>query len=306
MATGAIDYLINKLRPKQLYLMGRPPLLDLITPSFHSHHPFPIPYSKKGRWSKLLFPPLPVPIEIGVSFRSSLYSRLFLTRVARHPYSFPKGLPGHMVEKYSQFVVKILNKITNSSYSPVPFPPFLSIPPKKYLQPTIGINPGATYGSAKRWYPDRFAQVINQLGTKFNILIFGGPGEEPIAHEIEKKLTISNYQNLVAQLTLSQLASHIAGLTLFITNDSGPMHIAAAYQVPIVAIFGPTDWRETSPWTKNAKIVRIPLPCSPCKKRHCPTGTHQCMKAITPEMVLKAVYKLLPTSSADLKRRYKM
>lgn len=288
MATGAVKELVERISPRQLYLMGRPPLLELVLPLFPTA--VPIEYRREGRWKRLLFHPKIA--EIGVSFRSSLYSRLFLKKVTTRYWNFSDPSTLHMVEKYSRFVEGILNQL-NFSPSPPPYPPLLKTTPYYYPRPTIGINPGATYGGAKRWYPDRFAEVANRLGKWFDVVIFGGPGEEEIAGEIEKGLKIPNYHNWAGKLTLSQLASRIGGLSLFITNDSGPMHIASALGVPVVAIFGPTDWRETSPWGKNSQIVRVPLPCSPCKKRECPLGTHECMRLVTPEMVVEAARRLV-------------
>jgi heptosyltransferase-2 len=89
------------------------------------------------------------------------------------------------------------------------------------------------------------------------------------------------------------LCSKIGGLNLFITNDSGSMHIAGAYKVPTVSIFGPTKHLETSQWRNpNSAIVRKELECSPCMKRNCPIKTHECMKSITEEDVLKEVEKI--------------
>ena len=124
------------------------------------------------------------------------------------------------------------------------------------------------------WYPDEFAEVAAKLSKKYNIIIFGGSGEKDIAIDIEKLLIkkgISNYQNLAGNTTISELVEHISNLDLFITGDSGPMHIAAAFQVPTVAIFGPTRTEETSQWmNKKSLIVKKNLDCQPCMKRVCP------------------------------------
>ncbi|WP_428739280.1 lipopolysaccharide heptosyltransferase II [Sulfurimonas sp.] len=169
----------------------------------------------------------------------------------------------------------------------------LYIEPKSFVKPTLGINAGATYGSAKRWYPERFAAVAAHFSTDYDIIIFGGPNEVEMAKEIEenlKNLSVANYVNLAGKTSIEELCANIAGCSLFITNDSGPMHVAAAYQVPTVAIFGPTKYKETSQW-KNAKsvIVRHPMNCSPCMKRECPLEHHECMKSITASEVIEAV-----------------
>jgi heptosyltransferase-2 len=172
----------------------------------------------------------------------------------------------------------------------------LYIPAKKFDKPTMGINAGATYGSAKRWYPERFAEVAAKFSDKFDIIIFGGPNEVEMANEIESNLKtwhVDNYKNLAGKTDIEELCSNIAGCSLFITNDSGPMHVAAAYQVPTVAIFGPTKYIETSQWmNEKSKIVRHEIDCSPCMKRECPLKHHECMTSITAKEVITAVEEL--------------
>jgi heptosyltransferase-2 len=172
----------------------------------------------------------------------------------------------------------------------------LYIKPKKFDRPTLGINAGATYGSAKRWYPERFAEVAKEFSDRFDIIIFGGPNEVEMAQEIESNLksaNVQNYTNLAGKTTIEELCANIAGCSLFITNDSGPMHIAAAYQVPTVSIFGPTKYKETSQWkNENSKLVRHEMECSPCMKRECPSKDHACMKEITALEVIQAVKEL--------------
>ena len=94
--------------------------------------------------------------------------------------------------------------------------------------------------------------------------------------------------------TIPELIEKIAGLSLFITNDSGPMHIAAAYKVKTVSIFGPTKFTETNQWRndKNGLIVTKNLDCAPCMKRECPLKHHNCMKLVTANDVLEAITKL--------------
>ena len=158
----------------------------------------------------------------------------------------------------------------------------------------MGINPGATYGSAKRWYPDKFATVARTLSVSYDIVIFGGPNEVEMANDIEAALSGTAVKNLAGKTSIEQLCAMIGGLDLFITNDSGPMHVAAAYQVPTVAIFGPTRYLETSQW-KNEKsvIVRHDMKCAPCMKRECPLGHHECMTTITALEVIEATKNLI-------------
>ena len=172
----------------------------------------------------------------------------------------------------------------------------LYIEPKQFSKPTLGINAGATYGSAKRWYPERFAEVGAEFSDKFDIIIFGGPNEVEMANEIEQNLKIrhvGNYTNLAGKTNIQELCANIGGCSLFITNDSGPMHVAAAYQIPTVAIFGPTRYKETSQWmNEKSKIVRHDMDCSPCMKRECPLKHHECMTSITALEVIEAVREL--------------
>ena len=107
------------------------------------------------------------------------------------------------------------------------------------------------------------------------------------------KKDVKNYKNLAGKTTIPELINHISNLDLFITGDSGPMHVAAAFQVPTVAIFGPTKDGETSQWmNKKNIIVKKNLDCQPCMKRTCPLGHHDCMNLIKAVDVLGAVNNL--------------
>lgn len=162
--------------------------------------------------------------------------------------------------------------------------------------PIIGINPGAAFGSAKRWYPDRFAEVARQLGNEWGarVLIFGGSGETDISAEIEQQLK-GNCVNLAGKTTVRELMALIRRCSFFITNDSGPMHIAAAFGVPLAAIFGSTDHKGTSPYTDKAVIIRKDVACAPCKLRECPID-HHCMTEVTAEDVVGAALALMGSS----------
>lgn len=156
----------------------------------------------------------------------------------------------------------------------------------------LGINPGASYGSAKRWYPDRFAEVARRLAAKWSakVVIFGGPGETSIAADIESHLE-GSAANMAGKTSVRELMALIKRCNFFITNDSGPMHIAAAFDVPLVAIFGSTDHTGTSPYNNKATVVRSNVECAPCKLRECPTD-HRCMTTVTEEAVIDAALEL--------------
>ena len=155
------------------------------------------------------------------------------------------------------------------------------------------INPGAAYGSAKRWVPERFAEVADQLASRYGlaIVLCGGPGEKEIGADIAKAMQ-SPPQNIIGKTSVRQMMAVLAASNLMITNDSGPMHVAAAFDVPTVAIFGPTDHTTTSPWGTRSQIVRHPVECSPCLLRQCPID-HRCMQRVTVEDVLSAAAGLL-------------
>ena len=160
--------------------------------------------------------------------------------------------------------------------------------------PIVAINPGATYGSAKRWYPDRFAAVGDALSEEWGaaVVVVGSPAEAPLAGEIGAAARKSLI-NLAGKTTVRELMALLSLSAFLVTNDSGPMHIGAALGVPLAAIFGPTDWRRTSPWTSLAKVVRVDVDCSPCRLRTCDRG-HECMLGVTPGMVVDAARQLLP------------
>lgn len=163
----------------------------------------------------------------------------------------------------------------------------------------IGINPGAAFGSAKRWYPERFAEVATQLSNLWSakIVIFGGPGETDIAVEIEQKAS-ANCLNVAGKTNVRELLALIHRCNFFITNDSGPMHIASAFNIPLVAIFGSTDHTTTSPYTDSAVIVRKKTDCAPCKLRECPTD-HKCMTGVSADDVIEAATNLLNHTKAS-------
>jgi len=156
----------------------------------------------------------------------------------------------------------------------------------------IGINPGATYGSAKRWYPERFAEVAGRLASEWSakVLLLGGPGEAEITSDIEKKLQ-GTALNMAGKTSVRELMALIKRCQFFVTNDSGPMHIAAAFGIPLVAIFGSTDHATTSPYSDKGVVVCKPAECAPCKLRECPTD-HRCMTAVTADDVVDAAKKL--------------
>ncbi|MEN5407811.1 glycosyltransferase family 9 protein [Aliarcobacter butzleri] len=232
-------------------------------------------------------------VDLAISFRRSISSKFMMFFIkAKKKFNYRRLTKKeiHLCIRYNDFVNKVLNLQNEVGDLRLYFKPF------NYGKSTLGINPGATYGSAKRWYPEEFAKIAIEMSKKYDIVIFGGPAETNIAKDIENELVskgITNYQNLAGKTIIPELIEKIAGLDLFITNDSGPMHIAAAYKVKTIAIFGPTKFTETNQWNNpNGEIVTKNLDCAPCMKRVCPLKHHNCMKNITAADVLNVIVKL--------------
>jgi len=306
MATPAIQNLINELNPKEITLIG-----SFVSTQSLKNYPKVkkvfIDDTKKSKNRLLATYKLAKkigPHDIAISFRSHFFSKLllFLTGsknrfilTSSHLRSFTTNM--HQVEKYNTFINNILKtnlpagnlklylpKISNHQLSTINH------------QPLLGINPGATYGSAKRWYPKYFAKVAKYFSKEYKIILFGGPNEVDIAKDIEDIIKNESIKsiNLAGKTSIEELVYYISKLNLFITNDSGPMHIAAAFKIPTVAIFGPTNYKSTSQWKNpKGKIVSLDLECAPCMKRVCPLKHHKCMKDLTPDMVIKAAKELI-------------
>jgi heptosyltransferase-2 len=158
----------------------------------------------------------------------------------------------------------------------------------------IGVSPGAAYGTAKRWLPERFAEAAGTLATArgASIALFGSKGERELCGEVAQLLTGHQVTNYAGQTTLAQFIDLASGCELFLTNDSGSMHIASALGVPTVAIFGATDDSTTGPTGPNARVVRHPVDCSPCLLRECPID-HRCMTGVSADRVVHEALQLL-------------
>jgi heptosyltransferase-2 len=158
--------------------------------------------------------------------------------------------------------------------------------------PWLGINPGASFGTAKQWLPERFAAVADAMGREAGsrVALVGGPAEERLGREIAARIG-GGARVLCGRTSLADLIGVLSHLRLLLTNDSGPMHLASALGIPVVAVFGPTDWRETAPARAPHRVVREEVPCAPCKLRECPID-HRCMTRIGVGRVLSEVRSL--------------
>lgn len=295
MATPAIENILNQFNDVDLTLIGSFRSIEVLKNHQSVNKSFVLDKDLVALYKTIN---LLESFEIFISFRSSYRSKLLKFLISsKYKYQFNKNIysDGHQVEKYNNFI--------NDSLSIKTFASSLNLNIKhkhKHKQSKkkkiLGINPGASYGSAKQWYPSEFAAVSKRLSSHYDTIIFGGPKEKDIALDIEKHLIdngINNYQNTAGELTIEDLVSEISKLDLFVTGDSGPMHIAACFEIPTVAIFGPTSDKETSQWmnTKSV-IVKKNLACQPCMQRECPLNHHDCMKQIKSDEVLEAIKKI--------------
>ena len=292
MATPAIENIVKAYPDIEITLMG-----SFVSSSLFEAHPnvkkIILDESRNARsrlfWLYKMAKNLET-FDIALSFRRTSTSKLFMFFIKakqKANYTRLSSEVLHQVIRYNDFVNKTLKLTTSAG------PLQLYFNAVNYDKPTLGINPGASYGSAKRWYPEKFASVAIALSQRYDIVLFGGPGEVDIASDIEKELIkakIQNYKNLAGKTSIKTLCEKIGGLDLFITGDSGPMHVAAAFNVPTVAIFGPTNDAETSQWMNpQGCIVKKEMACAPCMKRTCPLQHHECMKFISHDDVLNAV-----------------
>ena len=235
-----------------------------------------------------------IPIRIG--YQSEGRS-LFLTHGVRRT---KEVLHGHRVHYY-QRLIEPLGKIESPPSPKI----FLREEDRRWVdralkdlgipegKPLIAMNPSATYGLAKCWYPDRFGKLGKRLVEKWQakVLLFGKEEERPIVLEILHHLGTKGI-DLTGKTGLLQLAGLLERCTLLVTNDTGTMHVATAVGTPVVALFGPTPPLMTGPWGKEHVVVKKDVPCSPCWKRICPTD-HQCMELITVDEVEEIVDRKL-------------
>ncbi|CAM2784757.1 lipopolysaccharide heptosyltransferase II [Helicobacter burdigaliensis] len=319
MASYALELLYQSYPNARFYLVGSKVACEL-----YSNHKNTLTLQDKSKQAKCriyslfkLAKSLP-PCDLSFSFQNNFLSALFLyfnqakVRVGYKnemrsfllTHSFKKEKALHEVLVFAKLVKPFAN---------------IDLTPKLYLQkPNIplplldntnkiaGINPGAAFGSAKRWSEENFAKVAEFLHQKgYKILLFGGENEKEIAQKILSFLDFKEeVLNLCGKTDIQSLLAYFSKLNLLITNDSGPMHIGAAFNIPMIAIFGPTNDSETSPFgSKNAHIISLktlgkPLACMPCKKRACPLSKndksyHQCMLSLEPKFVISKIQSLI-------------
>jgi heptosyltransferase-2 len=172
----------------------------------------------------------------------------------------------------------------------------LVVTPQRAVTPTrvIGVSPGAAYGNAKRWLPERFAEAAGKIAHArgASIALFGSAAEREVCEQISRLLNGHDVVNYAGQTTLAQFIDLAAACELFLTNDSGAMHITSALGVPTVSIFGATDDIATGPTGPKARVIREPVECSPCLLRECPID-HRCMRRVSADRVVREALALL-------------
>jgi heptosyltransferase-2 len=163
----------------------------------------------------------------------------------------------------------------------------------------IGVSPGAAYGSAKRWLPERFAEAANRLASELSatVAIFGSKGERELCEAVAAAMH-AQVRNFAGETSLAEFIDMTAACRVYLTNDSGAMHIASALGVPTVAVFGATDDIATGPTGPLARVIREKVECSPCLLRECPID-HRCMSRVNAARVAEAALDLLKWKAVD-------
>ncbi len=265
-------------------------------------------YARPGR---TLFLTNPVPPREGARPMRKRSAGEIRQLLARAPSPPPPPASAHHIHDYLR-LVSVLGA------SAEPLPPRIAISQEESEEtaarlglsaaradrPFLGLNPGAEYGPAKRWPVQSFiaAAAAIHRATGCRWIVFGGPSDREIAHFVctglGRELPGQPVINLAGQTTLRELAAAFTSCRLLLSNDTGPMHLAAAVGTPVIVPFGSTSPEMTGPvWSAAAQLVRAPgVPCSPCFRRECPID-FRCMNGITPEAIVAAALRALSLNS---------
>ncbi len=210
----------------------------------------------------------------------------------------PRGTRGHQLEDYAALLAALNAPRVVDELPSMTLPAATREKARRRLRqlgvkldcPLFGIHAGGLYGRAKHWGDDRFCEVAERLRNDgCNVVLLTSPGERVQAETISA--SCSHIPVIGGEGDVLDLAAAIAHCSVVITNDSGPLHLAAALAVPSVSIFGPTDpGRTVIPGA--TRVLRKPLACAPCYARECPLGHHQCMRDISVNEVYDAAVGL--------------
>ena len=237
-------------------------------------------------------------VDIFFTFRSSLRSKIFSLFIGadfRFLFSKKKYIKGHQVEKYNDFVNQSLG-INLEASQLIVHKSQQEIYRKKFFKKTIGLNPGASYGDAKCWPLSHYIELSVKISNDYEIVLLGSANEARLTRKIQNGAIENNVKQIhdfAGRTSINDLINIVSELDILITGDSGTMHLAAAFNIPTIAIFGPTDSSSTSQWkNKNSVILSRNLECQPCMKRSCPLLHHNCMKSINPDEVIDAIMNI--------------
>jgi heptosyltransferase-2 len=159
-------------------------------------------------------------------------------------------------------------------------------------KPVLALCPGAEYGSAKQWPEQHYANLAQHFFSQgWNVWLFGSANDQSVCRSI-KQLANIDCINFSGQTSLSEAIDLLSIATAVVSNDSGLMHIAAALNIPMVAVYGSSDPVATPPLSENVRVVSLNLPCSPCFKRECPYGHRHCLTQIEPQLVIDQLTSL--------------
>jgi heptosyltransferase II len=213
------------------------------------------------------------------------------------PEPSKRGPVEHQVYRYLQIAREL-----GGPSEPPPVRMFLPRAKPNGATAKIGLCPGAEYGPAKRWLPERFAEVAVAVSAQRPVqwILFGTSGDTESGAIIEAAVA-ANCVNRIGKTTLHELIAELSECALLLTNDTGTMHLATILGIPVVAVFGSTEPRLTGPLGSGHHVIRHQVECSPCFLRECPID-FRCMKAVTVDEVLESVSSLLKRWEAPLDR----
>ena len=172
-------------------------------------------------------------------------------------------------------------------------------------RPVIAFAPGAEFGSAKRWPESHFstlAEMISQRYPGAQIVLLGSAKDNAVCEAIHSSMP--QILNLAGKTSLKEAIALIAGIHLLVTNDSGLMHVASAFDIPVIALYGSTDYRHTPPFSSESHIISLNLACAPCQKRECPLGHHDCMNRLMPALVFEELMEIMENMKMARPEKY--
>ena len=226
-----------------------------------------------------------IPVRIGYNRDGR---RLLLTQAIAVP--MPGEIPRHERFYYLELLrrAEIVDSIRSSDAIR------LEAGGRHEVRRVIGVSPGAAYGTAKQWLPERFAEAARRLAETRDaeVALFGSSSERELCEKVATLLNGHRVTNYAGKTTLAEFIDLASQCEVFLTNDSGAMHIASALGVPTVAVFGATDDVATGPTGPLARVIREPVDCSPCLLRECPID-HRCMTRVDAERVAREALKLI-------------